>query len=203
MDLCCDEFLADMGGSRFVCLTCGRVSYETEYVYAEVEYRSTYGPSQTLRVNQYMLFIDRLQGTQSVKIPQEVYDAIDNEATLINKIPSELTKKEFNAILRKHNFVKYTLHQQKILNRFSRIEPMPEYLIEMLKQMLIRFDTVYNEMRPPNEKNFFRYAFFTYMVMLHLGYDGIYLDKCEDMLYLNKRKLADHQRTFKKIMDYL
>lgn len=149
-------------------VTCSRCGY-CEYIQPDVETGSfdEQNPQQQSsyayqKKNHFRDWLAKAQGLENRTIPPLVYDALRNELKRMQiKKAEDVTRKLLHDLLKKLNMSTYYHNVSKIHYHLTGQRP-PEFTqeeVEIMNDMFLRLEPVYEELKPKNRTNFFSYEY--------------------------------------------
>ncbi len=143
--------------------------------------------------------LSQIQAKESTDIPQEVFDQILVEIKK-DKIKdlSKITQKKMRTYLKTLGLNKYYEHIPYIIFRITGIKPpqIRKELEEKLKVMFKEIQQPFEEVCPPNRKNFLSYSYVNYKFFELLGLDEF---KNRFTLLKSRTKLHEQDKIWRDI----
>jgi Zn finger protein HypA/HybF involved in hydrogenase expression len=162
-DKCNTEKSLIISESLYVCETCGECNItiiENEKKSYKDNIIENYNFSYK-RYNHFIEWLNQFQALESTTIPINVYNKIKNEIKKQKLDNQKLDNNNMRSILKKINENKYYEHINHIINKLNKIPP-PKFsknLEEKLKLMFKKCQEPFNNVCPPERKNFLSYSY--------------------------------------------
>jgi hypothetical protein len=168
--------------------------------YNEPVVETTYFAYQ--RKNHFNEILNQVQGRETTKLPEALFDDIREELKK-DRLPVEkLTSVKLKQYMKKLGYSKYHEHNHYIINHLKNLPPsvLPREIEQKVKVMFAQIQEPFKMFCPPDRVNFLSYTYVLYKMFELLELDE-YLPWFS--LLKSKTKLKKQDEIWEKICEYL